>query len=49
MKKFKIFGNLFLTMLSCFILGAYASSSFIYKEPIEAYRWIITIMFGIFF
>ena len=49
MTKIKIFGCLFLAMLSCFELGLYASSTFRYNEPIESYRWIWTSLFGIMF
>ena len=49
MKKFKTYGNLFLTMLSCFIMGLYSASQFKYNEPVELYRWIITTAFGAMF
>ena len=49
MKQIIIFGSLFLAMINCFIIGLYASSTFKYNEPIDGYKWIITIVFGIFF
>jgi hypothetical protein len=49
MEKIKTFGSLFLTMLSCFEIGLYASSTFRYNEPIESYRWILTSLSGIGF
>jgi len=35
--------------ISMFILGLYASSQFKFGVPIEAYRWVLTSMFGLFF
>lgn len=49
MKNFKLYGSLFLAMLSCFILGLYASSTFKYNEPIEPHRWMMTSLFGLMF
>jgi hypothetical protein len=49
MNKIKIFGSLFLAMLSCFNIGLYASSTFRYNEPIELHRWIMSSLFGIMF
>ena len=49
MESLKTYLWLFLTMLSCFNLGLYASSTFRYNEPIELHRWIITGLFGIVF
>lgn len=45
MEKFKIYGCLFLALLSCFLLGTYTVS----VKPIELHRWIITSLFGLFF
>lgn len=42
-------GSLFLAMYACFVLGLYAASTFKYNEPVELYRWIITITVGLFF
>lgn len=49
MKNIKIFGSLFLAMLSCFTIGLYSSSTLKYNEPIELHRWIMTIIFGLMF
>lgn len=48
-EKIKTFGCLFLAMLDCFIIGLYASSTFVQNKPIEPHRWVITILFGIMF
>lgn len=37
-----------MSYLSIFTIGAYATSHFRYNEPIEIYRWIITIFFFFF-
>jgi hypothetical protein len=49
LKKIKIFGSLFLAMLSCFSIGLYTSSTLKYNESVETHRWIITSLFGIMF
>lgn len=37
-----------MSYLSVFMMGAYATSHFRYNEPIEVYRWTITIFFFFF-
>ena len=37
-----------MSYLSIFIIGAYTTSHFRYNEPIEIYRWVITIFFFFF-
>jgi hypothetical protein len=49
MEKLKIFGYLFMAMLSCFTIGLYASSTVKYNEPVELHRWVITAFFGLMF
>ena len=49
MENLKIFGSLFLAMLRCFILGAYATNTFNSIQTIEPHRWFMTILFGLFF
>ena len=49
MKKIQMFGSLFLAMLGCFTIGLYASSTFMYNEPIALYRWLITSFFNVMF
>lgn len=46
MKKIKVFISLFLTILSSFTIGLYASSMFKFNQPIDLHRWITTIIFG---
>ena len=45
----KIYGSLFLAMLSCFNIGLYASSTFRYNEPVDIHRWIMSVLFGLMF
>jgi hypothetical protein len=48
MEKIKIYGCLFLAMLSCFELGLYAAST-VHNEPVELHRWALTSLFGLVF
>lgn len=45
MRNLKAFGYLFLTVLSAFMLGNYASSI----QEIEPHRWVFTSFFGLWF
>jgi len=49
MENLKTFGSLFLAMVSCFAIGAYTCSTFLFNKPIETHRWISTSLFGIMF
>lgn len=49
MEKFKLYGSLFLAMLTCFNIGLYCASTFNYHDVINAHRWIMTILFGMVF
>lgn len=48
-KAFCLFGNLFMTMLACFLLGGYASSTLRHGETVELYRWFGASVFGSLF
>lgn len=48
-ENIKIFGSLFLAMVSCFTIGLYAASEFKYNNPIEIHRWVMTSLFGLAF
>lgn len=37
-----------MSYLQIFMLGAYTTSHFRYNEPIELYKWLITIFFFFF-
>lgn len=49
MKKIKIYGSLVMSMLSIFIIGAYADSTLNQVKEIELYQWVFTSLFGLFF
>jgi hypothetical protein len=49
MEKLKTFGSLLMTMVSCFVIGLYTSSTFKYGETIEPHRWVITSFIGLIF
>ena len=49
MKKVKTFGSLFMSMLSCSIIGGYVTSTIKMNQPIELHRWMLTGFFGLFF
>lgn len=49
MEKFKAFGSIFLGMVACFIIGAYAESTIHGGKYIEPHRWAITSLFGLYF
>lgn len=49
MEKFKVFGCLFLALISCFTLGIYATATLVLGETIELNRWILTTLFGLMF
>ncbi len=49
MQKLKIYGSLFMAMLSVFTVGGYTTSTIKFNEPVELYRWILTGLFGLMF
>lgn len=49
MRNLKVFGSLFLAMLSCFTLGCYTVSTLHMNQIIEIHRWILTSAFGLMF
>lgn len=49
MKNFKKFGSIFLFAVSCFTLGIYACSTIKCNNPVELYRWTLTILSGLLF
>lgn len=49
MQNLKPLGNLFIAMLSVFVLGLYASSTFRYNEPVEGHKWVLTSLVGLVF
>jgi uncharacterized membrane protein len=49
MESLKVFGCLFLSMVSCFTLGGYVYATVRELEKIETHRWIMTSLFGLIF
>lgn len=49
MEKIKTYGSLFLTLLSAFNLGFYASSVKYDIKPVDPHQWVLTVLFGAFF
>ena len=48
-EEFKAYGMIFMAMLSCFLLGAYTSGTFIGYREVEFFRWVLTSGFGFTF
>ncbi len=47
--NFKTLLALILVLISCFMIGSYATATIKFGKPVETYRWAITGLFGGFF